>query len=98
MFRLDDKIVLVTGGSRGIGRACAEALAGLGATVLVNYRSGEAEARSVAENIAATGGRAEICAFDVADTKATEAAMRSTDASTCSSPMRASRSTDSCCA
>jgi len=74
MFRLDEKIVVVTGGSRGIGRACAEACGELGATVIVNYRSGEAEARSVAESIAAKGGKAEICGFDVSDTKATETA------------------------
>lgn len=75
MFRLDEKIVVVTGGSRGIGRACAEACGELGATVIINYRSGEAEARSVAEEITAKGGKAEICAFDIADTKATETAL-----------------------
>ena len=46
----------------------------MGATVIVNYRSGEAEARSVAEGITAKGGKAEICGFDVSDTKATETA------------------------
>ena len=75
MFRLDGKIALVTGGSRGIGRACCEALAEQGATVVVNYVKGEAAAREVAEAIKAKGGSAEIAGFDVADTKATEAAM-----------------------
>src|SRR5580693_4285004 len=75
MFRLDGKVALVTGGSRGIGRACCEALAEQGATVVVNYVKGEALAREVAEAIKAKGGTAEICGFDVADTKATEAAM-----------------------
>ena len=75
MFRLDGKVALVTGGSRGIGRACAEALAAHGATVVVNYVKGEAAAKSVAEGIAAKGGKAEIQGFDVADTKATEDAI-----------------------
>lgn len=75
MFRLDGKIALVTGGSRGIGRACAEALAEQGATVAVNYVKGEAAAREVADAITAKGGKAEIVGFDVADTKATETAI-----------------------
>jgi 3-oxoacyl-[acyl-carrier protein] reductase len=75
MFRLDGKVALVTGGSRGIGRACCEALAEQGATVVVNYVKGEAQAREVADAITAKGGKAEISGFDVADTKATEAAM-----------------------
>jgi 3-oxoacyl-[acyl-carrier protein] reductase len=75
MFRLDGKIALVTGGSRGIGRACCEALAESGATVVVNYVKGEAAAREVADGIATKGGKAEICGFDVADTKVTEAAI-----------------------
>jgi 3-oxoacyl-[acyl-carrier protein] reductase len=75
MFRLDGKVALVTGGSRGIGRACCEALAEQGATVVVNYVKGEAAARDVADAIIAKGGKAEISGFDVADTKATEAAI-----------------------
>lgn len=74
MFRLDGKVALVTGGSRGIGRACCEALAEHGATVLVNYVKGEAAAREVADAIVSKGGKAEIVGFDVADTAATEAA------------------------
>ena len=75
MFRLDGKVALVTGGSRGIGRACCEALAEQGATVIVNYVKGEAAAREVADAIAAKGGKAEIPGFDVADTKAVDAAV-----------------------
>jgi len=75
MFRLDGKVALVTGGSRGIGRACAEALAEQGATVIVNYVRGEAAAREVAAAITAKGGKADVAGFDVADTKATEAAI-----------------------
>lgn len=75
MFRLDGKVALVTGGSRGIGRACAEALAEHGALVVVNYVKGEAQAREVADAIVKAGGKAEIAGFDVADTKATEVAI-----------------------
>ena len=75
MFRLDGKIALVTGGSRGIGRACAEALAGQGATVVVNYVKGEAAAKETTDAIVAKGGKAEIAGFDVANTNATEAAI-----------------------
>jgi 3-oxoacyl-[acyl-carrier protein] reductase len=75
MFRLDGKVALVTGGSRGIGRACSEALAAQGATVIVNYVKGEAQARACAEAIAGKGGKAEIASFDVADTGATEDAI-----------------------
>jgi len=72
MFKLDGKVALVTGGSRGIGRACAEALAEQGATVVVNYVKGEAAAKEVADAIGAKGGKADILGFDVADTKACE--------------------------
>ena len=75
MFRLDGKVALVTGGSRGIGRACCEALAEQGATVVVNYVKGEAAAREVADGIKARGGNAEIVGFDVADSKGTETAI-----------------------
>jgi 3-oxoacyl-[acyl-carrier protein] reductase len=75
MFRIDGKLALVTGGSRGIGRACCEALAEQGATVVVNYVKGEAAAREVADAIVAKGGKAEISGFDVADSKAVDAAV-----------------------
>jgi 3-oxoacyl-[acyl-carrier protein] reductase len=75
MFRLDGRIALVTGGSRGIGRACSEALAAQGATVVVNYMKGEAAARGVAETIVAAGGKADVSGFDVADSAAVDAAV-----------------------
>jgi len=53
--RLDGKVALVTGASRGIGRAIAAELAGAGAQVVVGYRSGRDEAEEVASEI---GGRA----------------------------------------
>src|SRR5450432_1391210 len=73
MFRLDGRIALVTGGSLGIGRACCEALAAQGATVVVNYVKGEAAARGVAETIAAAGGKADVSGSDVADSAAVDA-------------------------
>jgi 3-oxoacyl-[acyl-carrier protein] reductase len=75
MFRLDGRIALVTGGSRGIGRACSEALAGQGATVVVNYVKGEVAAREVADGIVSRGGKADVAGFDVADSKAVDAAV-----------------------
>jgi len=77
MFRLDGKVALVTGGSRGIGKACCEALAEHGATVVVNYVKGEAAAREVADAIKSRGGKADVAGFDVADSKAVDAAIES---------------------
>jgi 3-oxoacyl-[acyl-carrier protein] reductase len=75
MFDLSGKVAIVTGGSRGIGRAASEALAAQGAHVLVNYVRGEAEARAVVDAISARGGKAEALGFDVSDMQATEAAI-----------------------
>lgn len=61
------KTALITGGSRGIGRATASALAGLGAAVGVNYVSGADAAESVVAEIKAAGGRAIAIQADVSD-------------------------------
>jgi 3-oxoacyl-[acyl-carrier protein] reductase len=64
---LTGKIAIVTGASRGIGRAIALKLAGLGAQVVVNYQSNEAAAFSVVGEIEAGGGRALAVRGDVRD-------------------------------
>lgn len=65
MDNLAGKIALVTGASRGIGRAIAVALAGAGADVAVNYRTHAADARDVAEAIRGIGRRAAAIQADV---------------------------------
>jgi acetoacetyl-CoA reductase/3-oxoacyl-[acyl-carrier protein] reductase len=55
MGRLNGKYALVTGASRGIGRAIALALAGEGAAIAIHYLSGEAGARSLADELRAKG-------------------------------------------
>jgi 3-oxoacyl-[acyl-carrier protein] reductase len=62
---LSGRNALVTGGSRGIGRAIALALADCGAAVAVNFRSRSEEAEAVVERIRASGGRAIIVRADV---------------------------------
>jgi len=66
-MKLEGRTALVTGSSRGIGRAVALALAEEGADVAVNYVSSEAAAREVAEQIAKLGRRAVLAQADVAD-------------------------------
>jgi 3-oxoacyl-[acyl-carrier protein] reductase len=75
MFELGGKVALVTGGSRGIGRATAEVLAQQGARVFVTFVGNEAAARETVEAIQAAGGSAEALRVDVADTAAAEAAV-----------------------
>jgi acetoacetyl-CoA reductase len=65
MGRLDGKNALVTGASRGIGRAIALQLARDGARVALNYRSGEAEAHAVAKEIQETGCQCLVLRADV---------------------------------
>jgi 3-oxoacyl-[acyl-carrier protein] reductase len=67
VFDLAGKIAVVTGGSRGIGRAISIALAEAGAFVLVNYRSNEDAAKETLRLIEEAGGKGELLGFDVAD-------------------------------
>src|ERR1700749_3015249 len=66
MTTLKNKTALVTGASRGIGRATALALAAAGAHVLVHYGRSAKEAESVVAVIQAKGGRADAAAADLA--------------------------------
>jgi gluconate 5-dehydrogenase len=74
LFSLKDKVALVTGGSRGLGRAMAEALAGAGALVVLNGRDKKALDQAAAA-IKAKGGEAAIAPFDVNDEAAVKRAM-----------------------
>jgi len=70
MSKLNDKVALVTGSSRGIGRGIALSLAEEGAHVLVNYRSRQKEAKEVALAIENMGRKALVYQADVADRQA----------------------------
>jgi len=65
MSNLSGKTALITGASRGIGRATALALAKAGAQVLVHYNNNEKEADAVVAEIRKTGGRAEKVGADL---------------------------------
>ncbi len=67
MIDLTGRVALVTGGSRGIGRACALRLAEAGADVIVNYVTAESAARDVATEILALGRRTAIVKADVGE-------------------------------
>jgi len=69
-FRLDGKRALVTGASRGIGRATAEALAAAGATVIVNCSKSGEEGEQVLRAIEALGAEGEFIQADVRDERA----------------------------
>jgi len=75
-----DQVAIVTGSSRGIGRAIARALAARGAAICINYATRAAEAEAAASEIAATGGRVIAIQADIADADAVTAMVRRAEA------------------
>lgn len=69
MGELSEKTAIVTGASRGIGRAIAERLGGMGASVTVNFRKNEKEAEEAVAAIVSAGGKAEAVQGNVAVTE-----------------------------
>jgi 3-oxoacyl-[acyl-carrier protein] reductase len=67
---LKDKVILVTGAARGIGKAIALELSAQGAHVVFNYRGDEAKAAALKEELVAKGGKATGLKFDVTDYEA----------------------------
>jgi 3-oxoacyl-[acyl-carrier protein] reductase len=76
MGELSGRVAVVTGGSRGIGRAIAVALGQAGAKVVINYTANEGAAAEAAAAVAAVGGAAVTKRFDVADAAAVDAAFK----------------------
>ena len=75
-MRFTDKVALITGSSRGIGRAIALRLASEGARIVVNYRRNRAEAEAVADEIKKRGSEALPVQADLSDGEAVRAMFR----------------------
>jgi 3-oxoacyl-[acyl-carrier protein] reductase len=73
---MDKRVALVTGASRGIGRAIAESLGRDGLFVIVNYTANEAAAGETLSAIRSAGGDGAVSRFDVADAAAVDAAVK----------------------
>ena len=73
---LENKVALVTGAGRGLGRAIAIALAKEGAEVVVNYNGSEERAKEVKQTIEENGGKASIYKCNVSDFEACEAMIK----------------------
>lgn len=79
LFQLDDRVALVTGATRGLGFAMAEALAAHGASVVLNGRD-PATAKEAAQTLAKRGYSADALAFDITDPVATAVALEELEA------------------
>ena len=75
-MNLEGKVAIVTGGSRGIGRAISQRLAAMGALVYINFVSRPDAAEQTKAFIESTGGTARVIAFDVADAEQIQAAFK----------------------
>lgn len=73
---LNGKVAVITGASRGIGKAIAVAMAKEGATVVINYNGSKARAEEVQKEIEENGGKAGVYQCDVSDFAACEAFMK----------------------
>ncbi|MBL8958045.1 MAG: 3-oxoacyl-[acyl-carrier-protein] reductase [Myxococcaceae bacterium] len=69
MSDFKDKVVFITGGSRGIGRACALQFAKRGATIVINYAGNEAAATETVKLVTDLGCKAKALRFDVSNTE-----------------------------
>jgi 3-oxoacyl-[acyl-carrier protein] reductase len=72
----DKRVIVVTGASRGIGRAVAVALSGPSTEVVINYRSGRDAAEGTAEAVTSRGGNPHLAAFSVSDADAVKEAFK----------------------
>lgn len=77
MKELDGKVAVVTGGSRGIGRAICVGLAAQGARVFINYSSNEDAAKETAQLCVEAGGAGDLLPFNVAESDSVDGAFES---------------------